>query len=128
MRRFQPVKIEPVIIYASRIVLKRRLKMAGESAPHGEQLFQRTVLQRRMLLQKTIQVVNVCLEMPVMVKMHCFFIDKRFECIIGVRQGSVDKRIIVVHDKFLKFFLTVYERTSAYITYDKAAGLLFSEL
>lgn len=40
MRRFHPVKIEPVIIYASRIVLKRRLKMAGESAPHGEQLFQ----------------------------------------------------------------------------------------
>ena len=63
-----------------------------------------------------------------MVKMHCFFIDKRLECIIGAWERRVDKRIIVVHDKFLKFFLTVYERTSAYITYDKAAGLLFSEL
>ena len=63
-----------------------------------------------------------------MVKMHCFFIDKRFECIIGVRERRVDKRIIVVHDEFLKFFLTVYERTSAYITCDKAAGLLLSEL
>ena len=40
MRRFHPVKIEPVIIYASRIVFKRRLEMAWEPAPYGEQLFQ----------------------------------------------------------------------------------------
>ena len=100
--RFHPVKIEPVIIYTSRIVFKRSLEMAGEPAPHSEQLFQRIVLQRRILLQKTIQVVNICLKMTVMVKMHCLLIDKRLECIIVVWEGSVDKRIIVVHRNLRK--------------------------
>ena len=95
--RFHAIEVEAVIIHSSCIVPERSLKMAGESAPYDEQVFQRIFLQRRVLLQKTIQIVDVCLEMTVMVKVHRLFIDKRLKCIIGVWEGRVDKRIIVVH-------------------------------
>ena len=126
--RLHSVKIEPVIIYASRVVLKRRLKMAGKPSPHGEQFLQRIFLQRRILFEKVVQIIDVCLEMAVVVKTHCLLIDKRFKCVISVWEGRVDKRIIVIHDDFLKFFLTVYERTAAYVTHDKAAGLTCHEV
>ncbi len=76
--------------------------MAGESAPYDKQVFQRIFLQRRILLQKDVQVVDVSLEVTVMVKVHRLFIDKRLECVIGVWKGRVDKRIIIVHTDLRK--------------------------
>ena len=71
--------------------------MAGKPAPYGQQLFQRIFLQSGVFCKKMIQIINVCLKMAVMVKMHGFLINIRLQRVIGVGQRCVDKWIIVVH-------------------------------
>ena len=98
------VKVETVIVYTSCVIAKRGLKMAGETAPYGEKFFQRKLLERRIFLQKLIEVVNICLEMAVVMEVHCLFIDEGLEGVIRIGKRHVDKRIIIVHTDSRKSF------------------------
>ncbi len=70
--------------------------MAGETAPYGEELFQRKLLERGILLQKMIEIINICLEMAVVMKVHRFFVDEGFKSVVTVWEGSVYEWIIIV--------------------------------
>lgn len=97
------VKVETVVVYAACVIAQWGLKMAGETAPYGEKFFQRKLLERRIFLQKLIEVVDICLEMAVVMKVHCLFIDEGLETIVQVWKRSIYERIIVVsvHDKVI---------------------------
>ena len=86
-----------MIIYPACIVPERCLQMAGKPAPYSQQLFQRIFLQSRVFCKKMIQIINVCLKMAVMVKVHGFLINIRVQRVIGVGQWRVDKWVIIVH-------------------------------
>lgn len=93
-----------MIIYPACIVPERCLQMAGKPAPYGQQLFQRIFLQSRVFCKKMIQIINVCLKMAVMVKVHGFLINIRLQRVIGVGQRCVDKWVIIVHTVSLNGF------------------------
>lgn len=70
--------------------------MAGETPPYGEKLFQRKLLKSGIFFQKPVEIIDICLEMTVVMKVHCLFIDKGFETIVQVRKRSIYERIIIV--------------------------------
>ena len=110
-RFFHTVKIEPMIEYASGVIAYRNLEMLRQTAPARQELFQRKLLKRGILIQKFVQIIYISLEMPVMVKAHCLFIDIWFQRIVSIREWCVYKWIEIVHGtpcigiiRFLHYF------------------------
>ena len=102
------LKEEAVIEHAARVVEQRSPKLAGKSVLADQQLCQRVILERRIGLKKLVQVVDICLEMPVVVQPHGFFVDEWLQGVIGVGERGVEKGIVIVHVHFQFGFLTVY--------------------
>lgn len=101
-------KEEAVIKYAARVVDKGSPELAGESVLADQKLCERILLERRISLKDLVQVVDICLEMPVVVQPHGPFVDEGLQGVIGVGERGVEKGIAIVHVYFQQGFLTVY--------------------
>ena len=71
-------------------------EVTGKTPPHGEQFFQREFLKRRMLLQKTVEVVDIGLEMTIVVQVHCLLVNEGLEGVVRVGERCVYEWIIAV--------------------------------
>ena len=63
-------KEEAVIEYAARVIEQGSPELAGKSVLADQHLCQRVLLKRRICFKEMIQVVDICLEMPVVVQPH----------------------------------------------------------
>ena len=61
-------------------------------------------------LREMVKIVDVCLKMPVVVKVHCLLINIRLESVVSIWKRRVDKRVIIVHAELRILFLILYER------------------
>lgn len=71
-------------------------ELTGKTPPHGEQFFQRKFLKGRIFFQKSIEIVNIGPEMPVVMQAHGLFVDKRFESVVRIGERCVYERIMIV--------------------------------
>ena len=101
-------KEEAVIEYAARVIEQGSPELAGKSVLADQHLCQRVLLKRRICFKEMIQVVDICLEMPVVVQPHGPFVDEGLQGVIGVGERGVEKGIAIVHVYFQQGFLTVY--------------------
>lgn len=101
-------KEEAVIEYAARVIEQGSPELAGKSVLADQHLCQRVLLKRRICFKEMIQVVDICLEMPVVVQPHGPFVDEGLQGVIGVGERGVEKGIAIVHAYFQQGFLTVY--------------------
>ena len=79
------------------IVANWDLQVAGQITPGAYKFFERVFLQRWILLEKFVQVVNVCLKMTVVVQMHGLFVNEGLQSVICIWERRVYKRVAAVH-------------------------------
>ena len=70
--------------------------MAGKAPPYGEQFFQRELLKGGILLQKPVEIVDIGLEMPVMVQVHCLLVYEGLKSVVRVWERCVCEWVIAV--------------------------------
>ena len=94
-------KEEAVIEYAARVIEQGSPELAGKSVLADQHLCQRVLLKRRICFkEETIQVVDICLEMTVVVQPHGLFVDAGLQGVIGVGERGVEKGIVIIHSWF----------------------------
>lgn len=101
-------KEEAVIKYAARVVDKGSPELAGKPVLADQKLCERILLERRISFKEPVQVVDICLEVPVVVQPHGPFVDAGLQGVIGLGERGVKKGIAIVHIYFQKRFLKVY--------------------
>lgn len=87
------------------VVFYTGLDIGGKAWDIYNKLFQRPMLELRILAQSVVQIVNVGLQVPLMMQMHCFFINIRLHGMISVWQWSIDKFVVFVHISDPVFFI-----------------------
>lgn len=98
-----------MIINTAGIIFYRGFYLFGEAGHIHNELFQCPVLELRVFFQCAVQIVDIGLQMSVVVQPHGFFIDIGFHGIIRIRQGRVDKFIVVIHLK-IPFFIMICQK------------------
>ena len=112
---------EAVVEYSARIIPDGCLQFLRHSRSAADQLLQRQLLKLRMVFQHSVQIVDIRLQMPVVVKFHRFGVNERFQCVIGIRQRQVYKRISftgqsitpqkVISAKYMRRLLSAFHRS-----------------
>ena len=103
VRRRHPLKKEPVIIHPARIAAHRYTQTLRQVFCADDQLFQRKLLQPRLICKHGVQIVDIGFEMPVMVQAHGFFVQKRFQRVGRIRQRQIDKRVALIFHAHSKY-------------------------
>ena len=82
-----------------------------------------------MVFQDTVQPVNICLKVSVMMKPHSLCVDIRFHRMIFIRYRWVDKRIVFVHRHGVPevFFINICRRDRSDATSVLCRDMRFGE-